>query len=100
MIFIPQPKSLSIGDDFFMIEDGSYIVLTENTTHADKTAATLVQKDMLRFGGVYIPVTKGKARKGDIVFSLDASLAKEEYKLSVSEEGVKLIGGELSCLLG
>ena len=100
MIFIPQPKTLNVGKGQCMIEDGAYIVLAENTTHADKTAATLVQKDMLRFGGVHLPITKGSARKGDIVFLVDESFAKEEYHLIINENGVQLTGGEQGLLRG
>ncbi len=96
MILIPKPQEISYGDGFFTCAFGTYIVCGEG---AETFSARLLEDCIRQWAGLHLPVTRGKARPGDIFLGLDSELKGQEYMLSVKPDGVRVLGGDGAGLL-
>ena len=96
MILIPKPQEIRYGDGFFTCAFGTYIVCGEG---AETFSARLLEDCIRQWAGLHLPVTRGKARPGDIFLGLDSELKGQEYVLSVKPDGVRVLGGDGAGLL-
>ncbi len=96
MILIPKPQEISYGDGFFTFAFETYIVCGEG---AETFSARLLEDCIRQWAGLHLPVTRGKARPGDIFLGLDSELKGQEYVLSVKPDGVRVLGGDGAGLL-
>ncbi len=96
MILIPKPQEISYGDGFFTCAFETYVVCGEG---AETFSARLLEDCIRQWAGLHLPVTRGKARPGDIFLGLDPELKGQEYVLSVKPDGVRVLGGDGAGLL-
>ena len=87
-VIIPRPMEATSVKGACTISAKSVVATTEaELVRPAELFAAYVAKDL----GATLAVEQ-KA-KGDIVLSLDKSLAKEEYTLTISSKGVQIVGG-------
>lgn len=98
MRLIPRPQSCQMRDEAaFILSPHTRIVLGQN---AAPVAARQVRDEIRRFAGVEAAIVRGQAEKGDIVFTLDASIREQGYTLAISQDQVSLCGDEKGLLHG
>lgn len=103
MILLPLPKILEERNKgeakSFLLEFDAVIVLKPSCPQSAFVCAQMLREEIISSAGIDIAVTKGYAKKGDIVLEIDGELDEKKYCLDVNEEKVLLRGGSL-CSLG
>ena len=85
---IPQPVSVQEGKGCFSITKGAKIDCADESL---LKSAEIFAADMNTVLGVQIPVAVNNG--GNITLSIDATLGKEEYKLTVTKKKIAIVGG-------
>lgn len=98
MILLPYPKKVKESEGNLVIGKNTMIVLGASCPSGAYVYSKLLQEELYTWSGLHIPVNRGYAKKGDIVFSVDASLGDEQYELSIREDGVLVKGGSLTAM--
>ncbi len=98
MILLPLPKMVKEMEGSLMLGGNTMIVMGFSCPVGAYVYADMLKEELSRWAGLHIPVSRGKAKKGDIVFKLDTALGKDRYRLTIDEEGVGLTGGSLNAL--
>lgn len=84
---IPQPLSLVKGEGRFTIDERTAIVCDKEYT------------ELANYLRTYLPLERTKARKGNLIsLSINPSLGKEEYSLTINKKGIVLNGGDYGGL--
>ena len=85
---IPEPVSVQEGKGSFNMTKGAKIDCADESL---LKSAEIFAADMNTVLGVQIPVA---VNNGDnIILSLDTTLGKEEYKLTVTKKKINIVGG-------
>ena len=85
---IPQPVSVEEGKGSFNMTKGAKIDCADESL---LKSAEIFAADMNTVLGVQIPVAVNNG--GNITLSLDATLGKEDYKLTVTKKKIAIVGG-------
>ena len=85
---IPQPVSVEEGKGSFNMTKGAKIDCADESL---LKSAEIFAADVNTVLGVQIPVAVNNG--GNIILSLDTTLGKEEYKLTVTKKKIAIVGG-------
>ncbi|MBQ5691108.1 MAG: family 20 glycosylhydrolase, partial [Alistipes sp.] len=87
-VIIPRPMEANSAKGSYTISPKSVVAVTDAAlVRSAELFAEYVAKDL----GATLAVEQNE--KGAIVLSLDKSLSKEEYTLTISSKGVQIVGG-------
>lgn len=87
-VIIPRPMEANSAKGSYTISPKSVVAVTDAAlVRSAELFAEYVAKDL----GATLAVEQNE--KGGIVLSLDKSLSKEEYTLTISSKGVQIVGG-------
>ena len=87
-VIIPRPMEANSAKGSYTISPKSVVAVTDAAlVRSAELFAAYVAKDL----GATLAVEQNE--KGGIVLSLDKSLSKEEYTLTISSKGVQIVGG-------
>ncbi|MCY2930964.1 MAG: family 20 glycosylhydrolase [Planctomycetota bacterium] len=87
--FSPWPKEYKPGPGECVIGEGKRIVYDDASI---APLAGIVAKDIRMATAVALTTAQGKAAAGDVALSLDPKLPKESYVVTVTGEGVSVVG--------
>lgn len=98
MDFLPVPQKVSYGEGCFTVRFYTNIVLT-NTQPSALLYAQMLQSDLRKYAGVDTPILRGEPRPSDVVLAIDAALAENVYRISITAESAKVSAGSDEALL-
>ena len=85
---IPEPVSVQEGKGCFSMTKGAKVNCTDESL---LKAAEIFATDMNTVLGVQIPVAVNNG--GNVTLSIDTTLGKEEYRLTVTKKKIAIVGG-------
>lgn len=93
MYLIPQPKEFRTHPGSFILSCNSRITLLTSCPPEAYAYARMLQEEMEFLLGYSLPVNRGTAAVPGIVWDMDASLDREEYRITVDGQGIRAAGG-------
>lgn len=101
MYLIPEPQQVRFEEGIYTITFDKKIVLDSACSPNVFAYGELLQKELRARSGYGLALTKGASKKGAVHLAIDPALKEEEYRLTISEEGVKIKGsGDKGLLYG
>jgi hypothetical protein len=100
MHFIPQPRKITALEGRFSLSQSSRIVLGTSCDMADLKTARLIREEIKGITGFILPVTKALHYRSGDVFLANNGDFDESYTLSVSTNGIEIIGGGTGLFYG
>ena len=98
MDFLPKPHSITRHEGHYTVHYYASIALV-NTEPSAFLYAQMLKKDFEKYAGLTLNIIRGKAYCTDIVLEVDASMAADRYKLSITPEKAALVAGSDEALL-
>ncbi len=98
MILLPLPKKVEEKTGNLMLGRATMIVEDASCQAGVGVYAGLLQEEIRQSAGLRLPVSRGYAKRGDIVLKMDPGLGAEQYGLEIGETGVAVRGGSLRSL--
>ena len=95
---LPVPRRVEDHPGSFLLTHDMCIVL-ENACDLGRTGAKQLQAEILSACGMQADIRVGKARTGDICLSVKAAEPAQGYALTISAQGVEMIGHDAAGLL-
>lgn len=98
MILLPLPKKVEEQEGTFAIRLTTMIMMDNTCAANARVYARMLQEEIETYAGLKVQIARGKARKGDIILKIDASLLEDEYTLVIEKENVTVTGGSLTSM--
>ena len=98
MILLPVPKKQQQKEGNFRIGLSTMIVMVYSCPEGTELYAKLLKEEIAASAGFEVSITKGKARRGDIVLEVNSALKEQQYTLVVERDAVSIQGGSLNSL--
>ena len=99
MIVLPVPQKMEEGNAQLMLQGDSMIVLDPSCPQGALLYARLLQDELRTWAGLTTGISRGAARKGDILLKVDGTLGDQQYTLEIREDGARLRGDRKSTRL-
>lgn len=99
MNIIPKPQSLVMGKEEFILTYKGRIVIDSACNCEVFSHAKLLNKDIQEMLGFHTAITKGEFEEGCIYLKQAEDMKKEEYKMSIQSDGVRIHGGSSAGIL-
>ncbi len=98
MAFLPLPQKITRLDGCYSLRYYSDIVLMDTQPSAF-LYAQMLQKDLEKYAGLHLRITRGNPLCHDIVLKIDPEMEAQRYRLSIGPEKAKLTAGSDEALL-
>lgn len=99
MKLLPKPKKTEQTSGFYELGWKSVIIIDRNLGENATVYAAVLQDGLRESTGIKCAVIKGTNRKGNIYLTTDTRLREQEYRLSVTAEGIGITGGDGAAVL-
>lgn len=93
---LPQPQELNLLEGNFFINYNTTINVETVYESRVQTCLNSFRDECVKSLGYFLTIIKGVSKDNSIIISINASLGKEEYELSILANGVTLQGGSAS----
>lgn len=94
MYLIPKPKQVTNKEGKFFADYNARIVIDTKIRENEGSFAAIIGECIRKWAGLKLAVIKGIPEKGDIYLTLAPECGQQGYKLSISEEGIEIKGGD------
>ncbi len=98
MILLPLPKWVKRESGNFVLGLDAMIVIGQSCPEGISVYAGMLREEIAACTGFETEVTRGRAKRGDILLDFDSALRAEQYRLEIGAAGVVLHGGSLHSL--
>lgn len=93
MYLIPRPQELVYENGNYVLEYDGKIVIDASCSMKAYEYACLLQDELRISTGYGLAVTRGESLKTAVWLAMDSDMKEQEYRLVVSERGIRIIGG-------
>lgn len=93
MYIIPEPQQMNLSEGHFTIRFDHKIVIDPSCNPSAYEYAKLLQEELHTCMGYAPAVTRGSSVKTAVTLILDHTIGEEEYRLTVSTDGIRITGG-------
>lgn len=99
MYLLPVPKELSVKNQAYIIRHNHHIVVNPVSTWKVNHYAKVLKEGLEESLGYSLQIIRGQRLHNSIYLTINENLKAEEYKLSVSDAGIEIQGGDESGIL-
>lgn len=99
MNILPRPQSVTLGKENFIFTYRGRIVIDSSCDSEVFTHAKLLSKDIEVKLGFHAAITKGEFEDGCIYLKCAETMKKEEYTVSIQQDGIRICGGSNAGIL-
>ena len=99
MQFLPLPHEIREKEGTFQVRWNTPVILSERTAPGALLWARMLREEVMGATGLALRILRGENEPGSFYLDEDPSLPPERYKLTVSEDGVRVAGGSDEALL-
>lgn len=100
MYLIPQPHKLAYADGHYVLDYDKKIVIDSSCSAEAYEYACLLQDELQKSTGYALAVTRGDSAKKAVTLETASDMQEQEYRLEVSECGIRITGGGRGLLYG
>ncbi|HJC23065.1 MAG TPA: family 20 glycosylhydrolase [Candidatus Eisenbergiella merdavium] len=94
MYLIPAPTKLEEKEGSFLLTCETYLIVEPSCSWRVTGQAELFNAELKKILGYRAVLTRGRAKKEDVVIRLDPAAPAQSYILDIREDGITLSGGE------
>lgn len=93
MYIIPEPQQMHLSEGNYTIRFDHKIVIHPSCNPSAYEYAKLLQEELRTCMGYAPAITRGSSWKTAVTLILDCAMGEEEYRLTVSTDGIRITGG-------
>lgn len=99
MYLLPKPREMKMQEGSFVADHNMRIVMDTKINGSESVPASVIHKCIKKWGGLSLAIIKGVPQTGDIYLTLTPEYGKQEYHLTIGEEGIIIKGGDCAGVM-